>query len=378
LIARLALAAVFFVAGLAKLLDLAGSRAAITSFGLPNMLAAPIGVALPVIELMVAIALIPASSASWGALGALILLALFVVGIASVMIRGREAECHCFGQLHSSRVGWTTLGRNIILAMVAGFVVVGQRRGVTPSYTESISGLTSPELLVLFAGAIGLVVVAAGGWFMMNLLRQHGRMLLRLDTLEAQLVAQGIIANPSGAGSADGLLPGALAPSFTLDDLNGASTTLDDLLGVGPPLMLVFSHPGCTPCITMLPEVAGWQREHRANLTIAFISQGSAEDNRVAAELGIERVLLQRDREVAEAYEAWGTPSAVLVSREGTIASPIAQGAAAIRVLISSAARTALSDVNLSLNENGNGNAARLQWSDGNTASMSGVGLDAS
>ena len=332
--ARFALAAVFSVAGLAKLLDLTGSRAAITSFGLPKMLAAPLGVALPVIELLVAIALIPAPSASWGALGALILLGLFVVGIAGVMIRGREAECHCFGQLHSSRVGWTTLGRNSVLALVAGFVVVGQRRGVTPSYTESISGLSSAELLVFFAGAIALAVVAMGGWFMMNLLSQHGRMLLRLDTLEEQLSAQGIIANRSGTGPANGLPLGATAPSFALRDMHGASTKLDDLLGAGLPLMLVFSHPGCTPCITMLPEVAGWQRAHSARLRIAFISQGSAEHNRVAGELGIERVLLQQEREIADAYEAWGTPSAVLVSRDGVIASPIAQGADAIRVLV--------------------------------------------
>jgi len=206
------LATVFLVAGIAKLLDLAGSRAAIASFGLPKLLAAPLGVALPLVELVVAIALIPAASARWGALGALVLLGLFVAGIVNVMVRGREAECHCFGQLHSSPVGWSTLGRNIALALVAGFVVAGDRGRPTPGYVESIGRLSNAELVALFAGAIALAIVAAGGWFMMNLLRQHGRMLLRLDTLEAQLVAQGIIANPSGAGSADGLPPGALAP----------------------------------------------------------------------------------------------------------------------------------------------------------------------
>lgn len=72
-------------------------------FGLPKYLAAPLGVALPLVELAVGIALIPAATAHWGALGALILLAVFVAGIANVMVRGREAECHCFGQLHSSR-----------------------------------------------------------------------------------------------------------------------------------------------------------------------------------------------------------------------------------------------------------------------------------
>lgn len=370
----------FFVAAVAKLWDRAGSRAAMADFGLPKSLAAPLGVALPLVELVVAIALIPAASARWGALSALVLLGLFVAGIANVMIRGREAECHCFGQLHSSRVGWSTLGRNLALALVAGFVLAGERGGSGPSYMEWVGALSGTELLALSAGAIALAIVAAGGWFMTHLLRQHGRMLLRLDALEEELAARGIIAHPSGAGSPDGLAPGVPAPAFALPDLLGGSTTLDDLLAPGLPLMLVFSHPGCTPCVAMLPEIGGWQSAHSADLSIALLSEGSTDDNRAAsAEHGIERVLLQRRREIAEAYEAWATPSAVLVSREGMIASAVAQGAAAMRVLLNSAVATALSDVNGNTNdnENGNGNDTRLQWRDGTAASIPAMSLDA-
>jgi peroxiredoxin len=45
-------------------------------------------------------------------------------------------------------------------------------------------------------------------------------------------------------------------------------------------------------------------------------------------------VLLQKDREVAQAYQAHGTPSAVVVRQDGAIGSSLAQGADAIRVLI--------------------------------------------
>jgi peroxiredoxin len=264
------------------------------------------------------------------------------------------------------------LGRNLALALVAGFVIAGERGGSSPSYMEWISGLNRAELLALSAGAIALAILAAGGWFMMHLLRQHGRMLLRLDTLEEQLAAQGIIAHPSGAGSSNGLAPGVPAPAFALPDLGGGSTTLDDLLAAGLPLMLVFSHPRCTPCVAMLPEIGRWQSAHAADLSIALISEGSTDDNRaVSAEHGIKRVLLQRERETAEAYQAYATPSAVLVSRKGIIASPVAQGAIAIRAMISSAAAGASSDVN------GNGNGARLQWRDGIAASISAIGLDA-
>jgi uncharacterized membrane protein YphA (DoxX/SURF4 family) len=120
LIAHLVLAGVFALAGVAKLSDLEGSRKAIIDFGLPAVLASPLALLLPLAELAVAAALIPASTAWWGALG---LLMLFVVGISLNLARGRKPDCHCFGQLHSAPAGWKTLARNGVLAAVAGFVL---------------------------------------------------------------------------------------------------------------------------------------------------------------------------------------------------------------------------------------------------------------
>src|SRR6266550_8111485 len=81
LIARVLLAAVFLVAGLAKLVDLAGSRQALRDVGVPAVLARPFGLLLPLAELAVAVALLLPATAWWGALGALVLLLLFVGGI---------------------------------------------------------------------------------------------------------------------------------------------------------------------------------------------------------------------------------------------------------------------------------------------------------
>jgi peroxiredoxin len=70
-------------------------------------------------------------------------------------------------------------------------------------------------------------------------------------------------------------------------------------------------------------------------VTLALISRGSAEANRSkASEHGIAQVLLQQDREIATAYQAYGTPSAVLIRPDGTIGSTLAQGAEAIRALV--------------------------------------------
>src|SRR3712207_6801747 len=149
LIARLVLAAVFALAGVAKLSDLEGSRKAIMDFGLPAVLASPLALLLPLAELAVAAALIPASTAWWGALGALGLLVLFVVGISINLARGRKPDCHCFGQLHSAPAGWKTLARNGVLAAVAGFVLWEGYDGAGPSAVAWLGALSTLQQLGL-------------------------------------------------------------------------------------------------------------------------------------------------------------------------------------------------------------------------------------
>src|ERR687898_376688 len=146
LFARLLLAAVFVVAGGAKLADRAGSRRAVADFGVPAPLAATLGVLLPLAELAVAAALIPTSTAWWGAVGALVLLLVFVVGISANLARGRKPECHCFGQLYSEPAGWKTLVRNGILAAVAGFVVWWGYGGAGPSAVGWLADLSTAPL----------------------------------------------------------------------------------------------------------------------------------------------------------------------------------------------------------------------------------------
>jgi peroxiredoxin len=100
----------------------------------------------------------------------------------------------------------------------------------------------------------------------------------------------------------------------------------------------IFSDPGCGPCNALLPEIGRWQRDHASKPVVALISRGTVEANRPkATEHGLRHALLQQDREIAQAYQAYGTPSAVVVLRDGTIGSPLAQGADAIRALLDQA-----------------------------------------
>jgi peroxiredoxin len=337
----LLLAFVLFVAALTKLADRKGSREALVGFGVPSFLAGPLGFLLPLIELAAAAALIPAGTAWWGAVGALALLLLFIAGIGTNLALGRKPNCHCFGQLHSAPAGWKTLTRNGVLAVVAGFVVWQGYDGAGPSVVSWLGKLSAAQSVALVAGLVVLGLFAVQWWLLIHLLRQNGRLLVRLEALEANLVAGGAAApSQNGTQPAPGLPVGSTAPTFKLQGLYGETLTLESLRASDKPVMLLFTDPNCGPCTALLPEIRRWQKEHAEELTISLISRGSVEQNRAkCTEHGLGGVLLQKEWEVAHVYEAHGTPSAVLVGPDGKIASPVAQGSDDIRALVTKAAQ---------------------------------------
>jgi len=337
LTARLLLALVLLVAGAAKLADREGSRSAVLAFGVPELLAGPVVALLPLAELAAGVLLVVSATARAAAVLAAVLLLGFCAGIARSMIRGEAPECHCFGQLHSSPAGPKTLARNALLAAVAGVVIAG---GAGTSATSWVARLTGTGVTALVAGIVLAAVLAACGAFALSLLRRHGHMLLRIEALEQALADHGIevpsfdqVPEPAPAG----LPVGVPAPGFELRDLRHRGVSLDSLITPRRPVMLVFTDPGCGPCMALMPQLASWQREHADALRIALVSRGSRDANLAhAREHGVETVLMQRGSEVSERYEVNGTPSAVLVAPDGTIASPAHTGADAISALVAS------------------------------------------
>jgi peroxiredoxin/uncharacterized membrane protein YphA (DoxX/SURF4 family) len=337
LVARLALAAVFVVAGVGKLLDPAGSRRAMAGFGVPDILAGPLALALRLAELAVGVLLLPVATAWWASLGALVLLAAFVAAIGVNMARGKAPDCHCFGQLHSEPVGWATLARNGVFAAAALVIAVWGRPDPGPGVTGWLGPLSGGERALLVAGVLVVLAVVIQGWLLVQLMRQNGRLLLRVEALEAGPAAGPAAGAVPAARSAPapGLPVGAPAPGFTLSGLHGERLTLEALRAPGTPVMLVFADPGCGPCSALMPEIGQWQRRADGP-TVVVISRGSIEANRAkAAEHALVTVLLQADYEVAAAYQVAGTPSAVLVNPDGTIGSALAQGTHAIQRLAS-------------------------------------------
>jgi peroxiredoxin/uncharacterized membrane protein YphA (DoxX/SURF4 family) len=328
LIARLFLAVVFGVSGTAKLADLEGTRQAAAGFGLPAWAGRPVAVALPAVELAVAAALLPATTAAaagWAALG---LLAVFSAVVAASLARGRRPACHCFGQIRPAPVGWRTLARNAALGAVAAFIAVAG----WPDGGASLGQVGfAPAATRIAVGGL-LAAVAALAVLVLVLLGRYGAVLHRLDQLQASVGGQ----DPAGARHRPpaGLPVGAPAPDFTLTGLDGEPLTLAALRAPGHPVLLMFGDPRCEPCQSLLPELARWQADQAGRLTAALISRGTVAANRAEADRHrLRNVAVQRDQEVAAAYRYPGTPSAVAVSADGRVASPVVSGPDAIRSL---------------------------------------------
>lgn len=97
-LARLALAGTLLASGTIKLLDPDGAVRAVRAYRvLPGVLADVVGYGLPVLEVGVALLLLVGFSVRFAAAAAGVLMAVFVVGIASVWARGLSIDCGCFG-----------------------------------------------------------------------------------------------------------------------------------------------------------------------------------------------------------------------------------------------------------------------------------------
>jgi uncharacterized membrane protein YphA (DoxX/SURF4 family) len=97
-LARLVLGAVWLVAGLAKIGDLDESVRAVRAYRLlPEALAQVVGSALPLAEVLLGALLVVGLFVRVFAVVSALLLAAFVVGIASAWARGLQIDCGCFG-----------------------------------------------------------------------------------------------------------------------------------------------------------------------------------------------------------------------------------------------------------------------------------------
>ena len=98
---RIVLAVILFWSGGAKLFEGGDAlRRAIIAYripGLPNGLVDALAWGLPTLELVLGLLLLVGLFTRWAALATALIMTAFIIGIASVWIRGYNIECGCFG-----------------------------------------------------------------------------------------------------------------------------------------------------------------------------------------------------------------------------------------------------------------------------------------
>ncbi len=298
---RLILAATFLFAALGKALDPDGSRASLRGFGLPPRLSTLFSCLLPYLETIAAALLVPGRFAWYGASFCLLLLLAFIFFIALNLLNGRRPDCHCFGQFHSAPIGYKTLLRNALLVIAASAIILPGRHYPHPD---------------LWLAAIVTAAVLANFTLLIYLLKQNGTLLLRIEALENTLSTLSTVPTASTASTESPSSNRAAAPlglpiNTQAPDFQYQGTTLATLLKPQKPILLIFAGPDCPACRELEPHLIP-----NSKYTLQVIEESG--DN----------------RPIAESYRYAGTPSAVLIHPDGTIALPLAAGRDAVRRML--------------------------------------------
>jgi peroxiredoxin len=185
------------------------------------------------------------------------------------------------------------------------------------------------ERTLLMTAVVLLSLILISLWLILyQLVKQQGRMLLRLDGLEgrAQATAQGAV-HPVQIGPS-GLGVGKPFEVFSLPDLEGRTVSLADFKGRR--VLIVNWSPKCGFCEMVADELAKLQSDlARRNVRLLLVSSDDADSNReLAVRHGLEcPILLLKQTKQLRPFENMGTPVAYLLDERGRVARPLAVGA---------------------------------------------------
>jgi thiol-disulfide isomerase/thioredoxin len=335
LLARLPLVMVFGAAGALKYRDQSTFSETLLDFGAPGFLAKPLTRVLPGLEIATALLLLVGDPFRAGSIAALLLLLVFTLAVTINLIRGKRPNCRCFGQVSSKPIGWTTIARNLVLSAlaVACFLLQTKRWA---ALDWQITPFAAVAAAVTFAVIAALV---AEGWTIILLLKQQGRLLTRVEQLEAGANQEKALLLDEFANTSNhGLAVGSKAPDFLLQTVTGGVASLESLCANGLPVLMIFANPHCDACNKLLPSIAYWQSQLEKEVTIAIISEDRADRNlEKFAPYGLHHILLQKRRQVAADFLVELTPSALVIGPGGDIRSLIYAGPQAIEGLMKQA-----------------------------------------
>lgn len=318
LAAPILLSLTLLVSGAAKLGHAGSTRDAMVSLRLGlRPLHRPIAAALPVAEIVLAIALwlpgrvLPVIAA---ALVAVLMIAYLVI-IARALWFDERVECSCFGTWGSPTVSAATLLRNIVLS-VLGLVAVAL----------ALSGgigraLQAPASLLGWALALAVAVVLA--------------VVTVRGAESADPAARGdAVGAPSPTAhdaedAEDELLDyeRRAIPAGVLQRPDGSLVTLRQLAGTRA-VLLLFVTEGCGPCERVMDSLAGWLPALEPYMQVNVVLRTPVERLRERTANRVGALALHDPQFSArESLGGRGAPSAVLLGADGMLAGgPVVGG----------------------------------------------------
>lgn len=299
LVVVLTLSAVLVTSGIAKLRDRRATRDALDALRVPRLVPADAAArALPWTEVALAVLLLAAPS-GWlvpVTMAVLVLMLSYTWLVGRALTFDEPVTCSCFGSLGRHDVDRTTLGRNVLLTVLAGaaawFALDG---GSAPAALRDLdSGDWWTVLAVAAAAAVAVLVV--GGTPGPATPRQGDTEILEY---ERQPIPYGVLKLP--------------------DD---RSTTLAELATTQARLLVVLN-PGCGPCVRTAAKLDEWAARlaPAVGVLAVYPDEPSAGD---AAEHARELGAVEPELNVRRLF-AVGTPAAVLLGADGYLAGgPVA------------------------------------------------------
>ena len=187
--------------------------------------------------------------------------------------------------------------------------------------------------LLVVGALLGLVLLSQVAlWSVLfQVVKQQGRLLLRLDDLSSRPVEIPVL-NPSAAA---GPKIGQTVTPFRLPNLAGDQVKLEDYRG--KQVLLVNWSPSCGFCDAIAPDLAKHQaRLLEIGVQLVLISNGDPVANLQLAQKHALRcpVLLLPDGESLDVFNGQGTPVACLVDEQGNVAHSLAIGADEVPALV--------------------------------------------
>ena len=218
--------------------------------------------------------------------------------------------------------------------------------------------------LAFFGGTIVGCVLAGYAVF-----RQSGRVLLRLQAIEAELASRQTVEDSPRGRTADdehstdsvavagsrinrsGLPPGTPAPDFSLPTIDGSGVrSLREWKG--RPFVLVFASADCGPC-DVLTRRLSQLNPNAAAQSILMVARGSKEAAKFYA-LPFP-VVVQEGWQISRLYGTFQVPTAYAIDSEGIVRSKLAVGPDAALALACDALADQQSVAPLSLRNLGSG-----------------------